>query len=298
MDLQYLLEVAAEVCMKAHAGQRDKAGKAYFLHPFRVALACEKDEEKIVALLHDVLEDSDITSEDLLETGFPQEIVDAVVSVTKQAGESYEDYVARAKENHIGRVVKLHDLEDNLDASRLDCIDHEMCQRLNIYLAARHFLMDEAVLELTVAEEEVEDTISSVEPEKRPVMTTVEYFRSRREESNRHIWKLINNKLSNTPGNDNFQVIRHKQPGLHNPNAIDTLIEFIESIGYNEVLSLDIKYRGKYGLVSRRGDGSYKEGNRNGWFVLSNCSNKFKALYINQIAEALNLNVYAELVSK
>ena len=138
-----LLDKAAMICVTKHAGQRDKMGCAYFQHPMRVAMHCTTDAEKIVALLHDTIEDTDVTPDYLLAEGFPREIVDAVLSVTKREGESYEDFVRRAKQNPIGRVVKLHDLEDNLNALRLDHFDADMAARYNKYLAARRFLLED-----------------------------------------------------------------------------------------------------------------------------------------------------------
>lgn len=137
------LDKAAMICVTAHTGQRDKMGCAYFQHPMRVAMRCSTDQEKMVALLHDTVEDTDITAEYLLAQGFPQSVVDGVLSVTKREGESYEDFVARAKQNPLGRVVKLHDLEDNLDIFRLTALDADMTARYNKYLAARRFLLDE-----------------------------------------------------------------------------------------------------------------------------------------------------------
>lgn len=137
-----LLDKAAMICVTKHAGQRDKMGCAYFQHPMRVAMHCTTDAEKIVALLHNTIEDTDVTPDYLLAEGFPREIVDAVLSVTKREGESYEDFVRRASQNHIGRVVKLRDLEDNLNALRLDHFDADMAARYNKYLAARRFLLE------------------------------------------------------------------------------------------------------------------------------------------------------------
>lgn len=138
-----LLEKAAFICVTKHAGQRDKMGDAYFQHPMRVAMRCHTDEEKMVALLHDTIEDTDVTPEYLLAEGFPQSVVDGVLSVTKREGESYEDFVARARQNPLGRIVKLHDLEDNLDIFRLTALDAAMANRYNKYLAARRFLLNE-----------------------------------------------------------------------------------------------------------------------------------------------------------
>lgn len=115
------LERAIVIAATAHAGQTDKAGAPYILHPLRLMLSMQSEQERIVAVLHDVVEDSDgdWTPEALRAEGFSREVVDAVVSVTRTEGESYEDFVARAATNSIGRRVKLADLRDNCDLSRI-----------------------------------------------------------------------------------------------------------------------------------------------------------------------------------
>lgn len=138
--MKALVKLAYEICLKAHAGQVYKAGMPYHLHPERVAARCSTDAETIVALLHDTIEDTEVSPEDLLSKGFSQEIVDAILSVTKRKGENYEDFVARAKQNPIGRIVKIHDLEDNMDIRRLDTLSDESVARLRKYLKAYHFL--------------------------------------------------------------------------------------------------------------------------------------------------------------
>ncbi len=135
-----LIERALLIAAKAHEGQRDKAGQAYIFHPIRVSLKCHTQEEKIVALLHDVIEDTDVTAEQLLSEGFPADIVEAVLSVTRREGESYENFVERASRNTIGRQVKLHDIEDNMDITRLNNLTEEDLPRLNKYLKAYRFL--------------------------------------------------------------------------------------------------------------------------------------------------------------
>lgn len=139
-----LLEKAAMICLTKHSGQTDKAGKAYFLHPMRVAMACATDEQRIVAMLHDTIEDTGVTTADLLAYGFPQDIVDAVLSVTRQDGETYEQFVERCALNPVGRQVKLKDLEDNMDILRLDSVDEKSIERLNRYIKAHSFLSDYA----------------------------------------------------------------------------------------------------------------------------------------------------------
>lgn len=91
-----LLERALEIATKAHKGQVDKSGAVYIFHPIRVAELCTTEEEKIVALLHDTIEDTSVTAEYLLEQGFPRTIVDAVLGVTRRDDETYEEFVRRA----------------------------------------------------------------------------------------------------------------------------------------------------------------------------------------------------------
>lgn len=138
--MEELIKKAHDICLAAHVGQTDKMGMPYHLHPERVAARCGTDAETIVALLHDTIEDTYVTPELLLEQGFPTEIVEGVLSVTKREGEIYEDFVARAKKNPIGRMVKIYDLEDNMDIRRLDELSDESVARLRKYLKAYHFL--------------------------------------------------------------------------------------------------------------------------------------------------------------
>lgn len=137
-----LLEKALSIATKAHEGQTDKAGAPYIFHPIRVANRCSNNDERIVALLHDTIEDTDITPEYLLSEGFPRSIVDAIISVTRNAEESYEDFVKRSRLNPIGRQVKLHDLEDNMDITRLNELTEKDITRLNKYLKAYKYLKE------------------------------------------------------------------------------------------------------------------------------------------------------------
>ena len=113
------LERAVEIAAQAHAGQKDKGGAVYLLHPLRVMLrlddATATEAERIVAILHDVIEDSDDwTSDRLLKEGFSKEVVRALESVTKRPDEDYMTFVRRAGNDVIGKKVKLADLRDNL----------------------------------------------------------------------------------------------------------------------------------------------------------------------------------------
>jgi (p)ppGpp synthase/HD superfamily hydrolase len=113
------LERAIAIAAKAHEGKVDKANAPYILHPLRVMLSLAKTEEQIVAVLHDVVEDSDISLEFLRKGGFSETVINAIDAVTKRDGESYEAFVRRAALNPIGRRVKLADLKDNSDLSRI-----------------------------------------------------------------------------------------------------------------------------------------------------------------------------------
>lgn len=135
-----IFEKALHIAQKAHNGQTDKAGKPYILHPIRVAQRCNTDTERIVALLHDVIEDTEITPNNLYSAGFTKTIVDAVLSVTRREYESYFKFIKRCSLNPIGRIVKIHDLEDNMDITRLESLTERDVKRLNKYLKAYKYL--------------------------------------------------------------------------------------------------------------------------------------------------------------
>ena len=137
-----LLEKALVIAAKAHEGQTDKSGVPYILHPIRVSNRCRTDEERIVAILHDTIEDTDVTPDYLLSEGFPKSIVEAVLSVTRNKNESYDDFILRSKLNPIGRQVKIHDLEDNMDITRLHSLSEKDLERLNKYLKAYRTLIE------------------------------------------------------------------------------------------------------------------------------------------------------------
>lgn len=140
MEWEELYDKAVQIATRAHAGQYDKAGEDYIRHPLRVAERCESPKAKIVALLHDTIEDTDVTEEYLRQQGFPSDIVDAVLSVTRREGEDYEAYIRRAALNSIGRQVKIADLEDNMDIRRLPDITDRDVVRLRKYLRAWRYL--------------------------------------------------------------------------------------------------------------------------------------------------------------
>jgi len=130
------LERAIAIAASAHAGQVDKGGAPYILHPLKVMLRMSSLEERIVAVLHDVVEDCGISLDDLRKEGFSEAVLSAIESVTKVPGESYEDFVERAAQNPIGRVVKLADLEENSDLSRIASPSWEDLERVEKYRRA------------------------------------------------------------------------------------------------------------------------------------------------------------------
>ncbi|MBQ7594405.1 MAG: HD domain-containing protein [Synergistaceae bacterium] len=113
-----LINQAIDISFNAHLGQKDKAGRPYFIHPFSVAQQMENEAEICTALLHDVIEDTNIKLEEL-EKIFPREITEAVKVLTHQEGIDYFDYILRIKDNPIARKVKLADLRHNLDVTRI-----------------------------------------------------------------------------------------------------------------------------------------------------------------------------------
>ena len=127
------LERAVEIAAQAHAGQKDKAGDPYLLHPLRMMLRMHSAEARMAAVLHDVVEDSEWTLDSLRAEGFPEEVVEAVDCLTHREGESYESFVKRVKVNDIARQVKLVDLEDNMNLKRLNEITSKDLARLEKY---------------------------------------------------------------------------------------------------------------------------------------------------------------------
>ena len=113
------LERAIVIAAEAHAGMVDKAGQPYILHPLRVMLRLSTLDERVVGVLHDVLEDTKVTRGELRAAGFGEPVIEALDSVTKREGEDYDAFVRRAAGNPVGRRVKLADLVDNSDRDRL-----------------------------------------------------------------------------------------------------------------------------------------------------------------------------------
>ena len=144
MNFDELREKAMQIAIKVHRGQLDKGGNDYINHPVRVERRCTCQEDRLVALLHDTdtIEDGNIASEYLLLVGFSQEVVDAVLSVSRKRGEDYFEFIQRCKDNPIGRRVKICDLEDNMDITRLNELTEKDIERLKKYHKAYKILKE------------------------------------------------------------------------------------------------------------------------------------------------------------
>ena len=137
MFLKIILDRAKAIATSAHNEQVDKAGKPYIEHPIRVMNMGKTVEEKIVGVLHDVVEDSEWTFEMLEKEGMPKEVVDALKCVTKLSeDEDYDHFIARVKTNPLAVKVKLNDLKDNMDITRLGKVTEKDLPRLNKYIRA------------------------------------------------------------------------------------------------------------------------------------------------------------------
>ncbi len=136
VDQASLLEKAIALAGDAHAGQTDKAGRPYILHPLRVMMAMADDTDMVVAVLHDVIEDTDITTNDLREQGFPEEVVVAVDCLSRRDGEDYYDFVRRAITDPIACRVKRADLMDNMNTTRLPAVTDKDKHRMQRYQKA------------------------------------------------------------------------------------------------------------------------------------------------------------------
>ena len=133
-------EKAYKIAKKAHLGQVDKAGEDYIKHPEKVASFVKTDEEKAVAYLHDVIEDTELTLENLYEYDFSKEVIEAVDIITKKRGEDYQSYLNSVKKNKLARAVKLADLRHNSDLTRLTKVTEKDIKRKEKYQKAIDFL--------------------------------------------------------------------------------------------------------------------------------------------------------------
>lgn len=137
-----LTKKALKLCFEAHKDQVDKTGIPYVFHPFHLAEQMKDEYTTIVALLHDVVEDTNITLADL-EKEYPKEVIDALRLLTHDSSVDYMDYIKEIAKNEIARTVKLADLTHNSDLSRLDIIDEKVLTRKEKYTKAYHYLINQ-----------------------------------------------------------------------------------------------------------------------------------------------------------
>lgn len=135
------LERAIQIAAFAHAGQTDKAGQPYILHPLRVMLRVQTQFERMAAVLHDVVEDSPVTLDELAAEGFPDQVIEAVAALTKRPGESRLSAARRAASNPIARNVKLADNAENMDLTRIANPSEKDLARLEEYKTVRIMLL-------------------------------------------------------------------------------------------------------------------------------------------------------------
>ena len=133
---------AMKLCYKGHKDQFDKSGIPYVFHPIHLAEQMTDEDTTIVALLHDLVEDTEFTLEDLRKEGFSETVVEAVALMTHAEGVPYMEYVAKIKENPVARAVKLADLTHNSDITRLDTVDEKALARRKQYAEAIQLLTE------------------------------------------------------------------------------------------------------------------------------------------------------------
>ena len=138
-----LTKAALRLCFEAHRDQVDKTGMPYVFHPFHLAEQMTDEITTAAALLHDVVEDTDYTLDDLTAMGFPKEVTDALELLTHAPDVPYMDYVRAIKANPVAKAVKLADLAHNSDSTRLDVIDEYAQAREKKYSEARKILLAE-----------------------------------------------------------------------------------------------------------------------------------------------------------
>lgn len=149
------LQRAIEIATEAHKGQVDKSGKEYIGHPLRVMEMGKSEQEKIIGVLHDVVEDTNWTFEALAEEGFSKEIIDALRCVTKLSdNENYDDFIERVKKNPLAVAVKINDLTDNMDIRRLPYLSDKDVKRLKKYLKAYKKLIGDPLFSIYAARQE------------------------------------------------------------------------------------------------------------------------------------------------
>lgn len=138
MEHLHLLETAIRLAAKVHRGQVDRFGNPYVLHVMRVMMRGQDLEEQILGALHDVLERSEMTVDDIVKKGFSPRVVKALQHITRDPQETYEQYIDRVVQDNLAIRVKLHDLADKMDLLHVDQLDPADLKRYNRQLAAYH----------------------------------------------------------------------------------------------------------------------------------------------------------------
>lgn len=138
------IETALQIALDVHSGQTDKAGQPYILHPLRLMHRLHSDDEKIVALLHDVVEDGELSLSDLRARGFGESIVAAIDCLTRREQEDYQAFIERVASNPLATRVKIEDLRDNMDVSRLKTLTEKDLARVAKYHQALNRLSSHA----------------------------------------------------------------------------------------------------------------------------------------------------------
>ncbi|MEN9917765.1 MAG: hypothetical protein RL662_201 [Bacteroidota bacterium] len=138
--MEEVLEKAIRIAVNAHVGQKDKTGTPYILHSLNVMHAVDTLDAKVVAILHDVVEHSSVTFEDLINEGIPKHLVITLRLFRHEENVSYEDYILRLSENPLAVKVKVADMKDNMDISKLKEITDEDIERLKRYVINYKFL--------------------------------------------------------------------------------------------------------------------------------------------------------------
>lgn len=142
MSYNEQFQIALELAVEKHKNQTDKAGNPYILHPLHVMENVNSKEGKIVAILHDIIEDTDITENYLLKIGLSKRIVDAVVALTRSEDMDYQEYIKNLSSNPLAKEVKLADLEHNMDLKRLPTLEEKDLERNRKYQIAYHYLIN------------------------------------------------------------------------------------------------------------------------------------------------------------
>lgn len=137
---------ALQIAYNAHHDQLDKGGNAYFLHPVFVALQMDTEEEKITGILHDVIEDTDVTLEDLKRQGFSENVIAAVDAMTRRENETYMEFIKRLSVNEIARHVKIQDIRNNMDLTRIPEPTKKDWDRMEVYMQALTYLEEKESL--------------------------------------------------------------------------------------------------------------------------------------------------------